>query len=155
MMKNSVTFVVELHSSRCLVLETARRRLSRGSTDPLLGVENTSRHASCTLRKFPIAATLLNVILVRLRYLRLGASISRQAPTWFSTRIVNHFKENDDTRSLAKDLGQKKSFRCSRMGQPERSTLMEFKSKSPMSSRCNTFSDGKQIFEESCNCNPI
>jgi hypothetical protein len=31
------------------------------------------------------------------------------------------------------------------MGQPERSTLTEFKSKSPMSSRCNTFSDGKQI----------
>jgi len=153
-MKTLVTFVVELCSSRRLIPERAWRRLSKGSTDSLLGVGNTSRYASSTLCKFPTAAASRNVISSRLRYLRPGASISSQAPMLLSTVIFNLFKE-DGTRIMSKDSGLKESSRFSRTGQAERRICTELKFMWCIFSSCSTFNDGKQTSEGSCNGNKI
>jgi hypothetical protein len=127
--------------------------MSKGSTDSFSGVENISRYASFTLCKFPTAEASSNVILVRLRYLRPGASISRQAPMSFSTVNFKLFKE-DGTRSLPKDVGEHESSRVSKIGQPESMIPTELTSTLPMSI-CSVFNDGKQIAEDCSNSTTI
>lgn len=154
-MKTSVTSVIEQPIFKCLIPERFRRRLSKGYTDSLLGVEYLARSAFFTLGKFPTAAALLNVKFLRLRYLRPGASISRQPPASLSIVISNRFNKEDCNRSIAKEQCVQKSFKFSRMGHRERRISKDFASKSSTSISCSTFSDGKEISEESCNCNKI